>query len=370
MRKSQNVARSEAAEFSMTRQNKNHRTNGPLASARAARLHHATDQSAGLNRRRRGHGFRYVDAHGRALGVRHLKRIRELSIPPAWEKVWISPNPNGHLQATGFDARGRKQYLYHPGWRVVRDETKFHDLIEFARVLPVIRKRVARDLRLPGLSRTKVLAAVVRLLEETCIRVGNSEYARDNESFGLSTLRNRHVDVRGGQMRFQFRGKSGKMHQVTHADKRLARIVKNCQELPGYKLFAYLDDDEEIRLVTSGDVNEYLQKISGQNVTAKDYRTWAGTVHAATVLAKLDRDNDSQPTKRILLQAIDQVAKKLGNTRAVCRESYIHPAIIAAYHDGTLARRLIGRPRRASRTGLSTEEEAVVWLLKRARRLG
>ena len=354
----------------MTRKNNKHRPDDPRASARAARLHHITDQSEGLCRRRRGDGFRYVDTHGRTVGGRHLKRIAQLAIPPAWEKVWISSNPSGHLQATGFDARGRKQYLYHSGWRVARDETKFHDLIEFARVLPAIRKRVARDLRLRGLSRAKVLAAVVQLLEETCIRVGNPEYARDNQSFGLSTMRNRHVEVRGRQLRFQFRGKSGKMHEVTLADKRLARIVKNCQELPGYELFGYIDDDEKIGVITSGDVNDYLREISGRNVTAKDYRTWAGTVHAAKVLAELHRSNDSQPTKEILLQAIDQVAKKLGNTRAVCRESYIHPAIIAAYLEGTLARRLNGRPRRASRTGLSTEEKAVVWLLKRARRQG
>lgn len=354
----------------MTRQNKNHAPDDPLAAARAARLRYVADQSAGLSRRRRGRGFRYVGAHGRAAGAKNLKRIRQLAIPPAWEAVWICPYPNGHLQATGLDARGRKQYLYHPEWRAVRDETKFHHLIEFARVLPAIRKRVAQDLRLRGLSRTKVLAAVVRLLEETCIRVGNPEYARDNESFGLSTLRNRHVDVRGRQLRFQFRGKSGKMHQVRLADKRLARIVKNCQELPGHELFGYISDDEKIRVVTSGDVNDYLREISGQNFTAKDFRTWAGTVHAAKALAEFHKDNDSQPTKEILLQAIDQVAKKLGNTRAVCRRSYIHPAVIAAYNEGTLARRLRGRPRRASRTGLSTTEKAVVWLLKRARRQG
>lgn len=354
----------------MTRQNKNHPPDDPLASARAARLRYVTDQSAGLCRQRRGHGFHYVDVHGRAVGTKHIKRIRQLAIPPAWEEVWICPYPNGHLQATGFDARGRKQYLYHPGWRTVRDETKFHHLIEFSRGLPAIRKRVARDLRVRGLSRTKVLAAVVRLLEETCIRVGNPEYARDNESFGLSTMRNRHVDVRGRQLRFQFRGKSGKMHEVTLADKRLARIVKNCQELPGYELFEYLDDNEKIGVITSGDVNGYLREISGQNFSAKDFRTWAGTVHAAKALAEFHKDNDSQPTKEILLQAIDQVAKKLGNTRAVCRKSYIHPAVIAAYNEGTLARRLNGRPRRASRTGLSTEEKAVVWLLKRARRQG
>jgi len=293
-----------------------------------------------------------------------------LAIPPAWEAVWICPYPNGHLQATGFDARGRKQYLYHPDWRAVRDETKFHHLIEFARALPVIRKRVTRDLRLRGLSRTKVLATVVRLLEETCIRVGNPEYARDNESFGLSTLRNRHVDVRGAELQFQFRGKSGKMHRVRFADKRLARIVKDCQDLPGYELFEYIDDDEKIGVVTSGDVNDYLREISGQNFTAKDFRTWAGTVHAAKALAEFHRDDDSQPTKAILLQAIDRVAQKLGNTRAVCRRAYIHPAIIAAYHEGILARRLNDRPRPVSPTGLSSEERAVVSLLKRSPRRG
>ncbi|HKS38795.1 MAG TPA: DNA topoisomerase IB [Verrucomicrobiae bacterium] len=351
----------------MTRQDRNHSPNDPPASARAARLRYVTDQSAGLRRRRQGRGFRYVDARGRAVGPKHRERIRRLAIPPAWEGVWICPHPNGHLQATGIDARGRKQYLYHSDWRTVRDETKFHHLIAFARVLPGIRRRVARDLRLRGLSRTKVLAAVVRLLEETCIRVGNPEYARDNESFGLSTLRNRHVEVRGKELRFQFRGKSGKMHRVTLADQRLARIVKNCQELPGYELFQYIDDDEKIRVVTSGDVNDYLRGISGQDFTAKDFRTWAGTVHAAKILAELDRDNNSQQTKEILLQAIDQVAKKLGNTRAVCRKAYIHPAIVAAYNEGTLARRLNDRPRRPSRTGLRSEEKAVVSLLKPAR---
>jgi DNA topoisomerase-1 len=298
------------------------------------------------------------------------RRIRELTIPPAWGQVWICPYPNGHLQVTGRDAKGRKQYLYHPQWHAVRKETKFHRLTEFGRALPKIRRRVARDLRLRGLPREKVVAAVVRLLEQTHIRVGNPEYADENQSFGLSTMRNRHVQVRGERLQFRFRGKSGKFHQVDFTDKRLARIVKRCQDLPGYELFQYIDDASETRDVTSEDVNNYLRAIAGEEFSAKDFRTWAGTIQVAMILRHLDGDDNEEPTESALVKAIEEVAAALGNTRAVCRKYYIHPAIVDAYLDGTLTHSFIDQSPRATQTGLSFDEAGVLQLLKRRRAAG
>jgi len=294
-----------------------------------------------------------------------LKRISDLAIPPAWEQVWICPHPNGHLQATGRDAKGRKQYIYHPLWHAVRKETKFQRLAEFGQALPRIRRRVGRDLRLRGLPRQKVVAAVVWLLEETHIRIGNPEYADENESFGLSTMRNRHVAVRGQRLEFRFRGKSGKFHQVDFTNQRLARIVKRCQDLPGYDLFQYLDDAGEIHNLTSEDVNNYLQAIAGEEFSAKDFRTWAGTIQAARILRQLDGDDNEEPAESALVKAIDEVAAALGNTRAICRKYYIHPAIINAYLDGTLTQWFNAPSPRRARAGLSSGEAAVLRLLKR-----
>jgi len=335
--------------------------------AHDGRLRYVSDRRPGLQRKRCGTGFRYVTAEGKRVKRVALRRIRELAIPPAWDQVWICPHPNGHLQATGRDAKGRKQYLYHPQWHTIRNETKFHRLTAFGRALPRIRRRVARDLRLRGLPREKVVAAVVRLLEETHIRVGNAEYADENQSFGLSTMRNRHVHVRGERLQFRFRGKSGKFHQVDFADKRLARIVKRCQDLPGYELFQYIDAAGETRDVTSEDVNDYVRAIAGEEFSAKDFRTWAGTIQAARILQQLDGDDNEEPVESALVKAIDEVAAALGNTRAVCRKYYIHPAVMDAYLDGTLMQSFIDHPTRVTQTGLSSDEAAVLRLLKRRR---
>jgi DNA topoisomerase I len=289
-----------------------------------------------MARRRVGSAFRYHDADGAAVrDEATLKRIRSLAIPPAWEKVWICPRDDGHLQATGRDARGRKQYRYHPRWREVRDDTKYGRMLAFARALPRIRRRVRQDLAMPGLPREKVLATVVRLLETTRMRVGNEEYARENDSFGLTTLRTRQVRVRGSTMQFRFRGKSGVWHDFALSDRRLAGIVKRMRDLPGYELFQYLDADGETRVVDSADVNEYLKSIAGEEFTSKDFRTWAGTVLAAEALRACARHE--------LPKAIELVARKLGNTKAVCRKCYIHPAVIDAFLDGSLAQAITGR---------------------------
>ena len=324
-----------------------------------------SDRRPGLQRKRSGTGFRHVSADGKPANREELKRIRELAIPPAWKQVWICPHPNGHLQATGRDAKGRKQYIYHSQWHAVRKETKFLRLAEFGRALPKIRRRVARDLRLRGLPRAKVVAAVVWLLEQTHIRIGNAEYADENDSFGLSTMRNRHVAVRGQRLEFRFRGKSGKFHQVDFTNQRLARIVKRCQDLPGYDLFQYIDDAGEICNMTSEDVNNYLKAIAGEEFSAKDFRTWAGTIRAAQILQRRDGNDNEEPDASALVAAIDEVAVALGNTRAVCRKYYIHPAITDAYLDGTLTQWFTGPFPRPIRDGLSSEEAAVLRLLKR-----
>ena len=332
--------------------------------ARDAQLRYMAGPQPGLRRKSWGTGFRYIDADGKPVNRADLKRIRELAIPPAWEHVWICAHPNGHLQATGRDARGRKQYIYHPQWHVVRNETKFHRMAEFGRALPRIRRRVARDLRLPGLPREKVIAAVLSLLEQTHIRIGNPEYADENKSFGLSTMRHRHVAVHGQQLQFRFRGKSGKFHQIDFTSQRLARIVKRCQDLPGYDLFQYLDDAGEICTMTSEDVNDYLRAIAGEEFSAKDFRTWAGTIQAAQILRCHDGDDNEDPTESGLLAAIDEVAAALGNTRTVCRKYYIHPDIMEAYLNGSLTQWFTDLSPRVTR-GLSSEEAAVLQRLKR-----
>jgi DNA topoisomerase-1 len=295
-----------------------------------------------------------------------LARIRSLAIPPAYSDVWICPTPNGHLQATGRDARGRKQYRYHPRWRAVRDETKFGRMLAFSEVLPRLRARLEEDLAKPGLPREKVLAAVVRLLECTAIRVGNDEYARANRSFGLTTLQDRHVEVSGNTLRFEFRGKSGKTHRVALSDRRLARIVARCQALPGADLFQYEDDEGQRVAIGSGDVNDYLRDITGEDFTAKDFRTWTGTLQAVEALEAVGPAPTQREAKTAILKAIDRVAERLNNTRAVCRKYYIHPAVLETYEGGTLHEALQngGPPKGTAASGLSPEEQAVVRLLR------
>jgi DNA topoisomerase-1 len=322
----------------------------------------------GIRRVRAGSSFRYLDAQGKSVvAKKELARIKALAIPPAWTKVWICADPQGHLQATGRDARGRKQFRYHPRWRSVRDETKYERLISFGKALPMIRKKIHADMARPGLPRKKVLATIVRLLETTLIRVGNEEYARNNSSFGLTTMRDRHVEVNGGELRFEFRGKSGKQHEVTVRDRRLARIVGRCQDLPGQKLFQYLDAKQQRRSVDSADVNAYLHNITGQDFTAKDFRTWAGTVIAAAALLELKFHSQAR-AKRNVLAAIEAVAKRLGNTKAVCRKCYIHPQITDAYLDGSLVQapqQKVKRRLTRSPQHLSPEEAAVLAFLQR-----
>ena len=265
-----------------------------------------------------------------------LDRIRSLAIPPAWTEVWICANPRGHLQATGRDAKGRKQFRYHPRWTALRDADKYSRLIAFCGALPKIRRRVSRDLRKPGLTHEKVVATIVRLMESTFIRVGNAEYAKQNGSYGLTTLRDKHAKVRGSTVRLMFRGKSGKEVEAAVTDRRVARVIKECQELPGQELFAYVDDSGERRTVSSQDVNDYLRETTGENITAKDFRTWAGTVLAAAALRELEGFESESEARRNVIAAIDRVARRLGNTRAVCRRSYVHPAVLDSYVAGSL----------------------------------
>jgi len=339
----------------------------PLESARAASLRYVTDDKPGISRQRRGAAFRYIDPSGKVIrDPEEQQRIKSLAIPPAWREVWICPFRNGHLQATGRDAKGRKQHRYHARWREVRDENKYGRILAFAKALPLIRQRVDSDLRLPGLPRDKILATVVRLLETSHIRVGNEEYARQNKSFGLATLRNRHVNVSGSMIRFEFRGKSGVQHALDISDRRLAKIIKRCQDLPGYELFQYVDNDGERRTIDSNDVNEYIRQIAGEEFSTKDFRTWAGTVLAARALQEFETAATDSESKRNIVQAVEAVAKKLGNTKAVCRKCYIHPAIIQSYTDGSLLRALRRRLKKkiADSHDLEPEEAAVLKLLK------
>ena len=341
----------------------------PPATAKLAGLRYVDDRRMpGIRRIGAKTRVRYVAPNGRTVGdKRELQRIRALVIPPAWKDVWICPDPLGHLQATGRDVRGRKQYRYHPRWREVRDEVKYGRLIAFAQGLPKIRQRTEADLRKAGLPREKVLAAVVQLLEKTLIRVGNEEYAKDNGSFGLTTFRDQHAKIKGGTVRFEFKGKSGVGHAIDLQDRRLAKIVKACRDLPGYELFQYIDDDGERQTVDSADVNKYLRDISGEDFTAKDFRTWAGTVLAAKALAEVAKFKSNTEAKRNVVKAIESVAKKLGNTKAVCRKCYIHPAILEAYMDGATIQTLKTRATRLSRARatLNGEEAAVVNMIAR-----
>jgi len=329
-------------------------------SAKAVGLTYVSDNMPGFRRMGTKKVFRYLDTNGRVIkNPETLRRIGRLANPPAWTDVWICPSAEGHLQAVGRDARGRKQYRYHPQWREKRDETKYHRMAAFGRALPKIRRRVARDLKTKQLTRNKVLATIVRLLKTTFIRVGNKEYTKQNDSFGLTTLRDRHVSIRGAQVQFYFRGKSGVKHTIDIENASLARIVRRLRDLPGYELFQYYDEAGELRAVGSGDVNRYLRETSGDDFTAKDFRTWAGTVLAAEALESCAFSTVRQAQKNVKA-AIASVASRLGNTAAVCRKSYIHPIIVDAYLD----RSFPGKGSFGSRRGLSVREAAVLELLQ------
>lgn len=340
----------------------------PVDSAKECGLRYVSDERPGIRRVRSGQGFYYRRPDGKRLRDRdELARIRGLVIPPAWTEVWICPHPNGHLQATGRDVRGRKQYRYHAEYRAHREETKYERMIAFAKALPLIRAATDRDLRRPGLPRKKVLATVVRLLESTLIRVGNEEYARHNNSYGLTTLRDNHVAIRGATVHFAFRGKSGVKHRIDVHDRRLARLVKHCRDLPGYELFQYVHNQGQRRAVSSEDVNAYLRGITGRDFTSKDFRTWAGTVLAACALQEFHAFDSQAEAKRNIVRAIEEVAKRLGNTRAVCKKCYVHPVVLDAYLDGSLVhtlRRRVEKEMRESLENLRPEEAAVLALLQ------
>ena len=327
-------------------------------------LRHADDTKPGYTRRREKDGFVYLDAAGKRIDdADDIQRINALAIPPAYEDVWICPDPRGHLQATGRDARGRKQYRYHPRWRETRDADKYERMAEFGRALPKIRARVARDLKLPGMPRDKVIAAIVQLLDTTLIRIGSVEYARDNQSYGLTTLRKKHLKIEAGQLRFRFRGKSGIEHDVTVDNPRVSRIVRRCAELPGHDLFQYLDEDGTRRTVGSADINDYLRRASDADFTAKDYRTWAGSVYALAALRRLMCGSAAE-ARRHLVATVKDVAALLRNTPAVCRRCYIHPAVISAFE----ADELQHLPPGQSRRGLRVDEAAFAVLLAHAKK--
>src|SRR6266513_4510555 len=307
-----------------------------MDAAEEAGLLYVSDDRPGYTRKAKGEDFDWLDADGEPIrDEQRLLRLKRLAIPPAWTEVWVPPLANGHIQATGRDARGRKQYVYHDRWREVRDENKYDRIISFGKTLPKIRRRIARDLKLPGLPRNKVLATVVQLLERTFIRIGNEEYARENKSFGLTTMKDRHVEVKGAKLRFRFRGKSGREHEVDVTDRHIAKIISKLQDLPGQDLFQYLDDDGQICDISSQDVNEYLREITGEDFSAKDFRTWGGTILAAIAFSKQDEFQTKKQAKSNIKTAICAVAELLGNTPAVCRKCYVHPIIVEAYLNRT-----------------------------------
>jgi DNA topoisomerase-1 len=340
----------------------------PVQSAKDAGLRYVTDTKPGIVRKRSGKGFRYVDQDGKPVkDPETLARIKSLVIPPAWTNIWICPSAQGHLQVTGRDAKGRKQSRYHPRWREVRDETKYERMLLFGSALPKIREGVDIDLRAEGLPRKKVLATIVRLMEVTLIRVGNEEYARTNHSYGLTTMRNRHVQVDGSTVTFKFQGKSGVRHSIDLTDRRLAKIIQRCQDIPGYELFQYVDGDGEPHNIGSTDVNEYLREISNEEFTAKDFRTWAGTVLTSATLRELGAFESEAQAKRNVVEAIKTVAQRLGNTPSVCRKCYVHPAVLECYMKGLLRN---GRKRQAEEVGdeaastLREEEAALMQSLR------
>jgi DNA topoisomerase I len=337
----------------------------PALMAKHAGLRYALDRRPGIRRKRVGKSFRYIGVDGAPItAADERERIKKLSIPPAWTDVWISPVPNGHLQATGRDAKGRKQYRYHPQWTVVRGETKFHRMVAFGATLPRIRAQIGRDLGLAGLRRERVLATVVQLMDETCIRVGNEQYARVNHHYGLTTLEPEHVDVRGDVLHFQFVGKGGKEHQVDVRDRRVAKVVKRMVQLPGQELFQYIDEDGDRHTIASTDVNQYLHEMTEEDFIAKDFRTWHGTVRAAQALVDLGEfGSDSQATHNIG-EAITAVAAHLGNTPAICRKFYVHPQVLDAYLDGTLRSAFEHKTAKDAVASLHLDEAIVLGLLR------
>jgi DNA topoisomerase-1 len=340
----------------------------PRDAADSAGLVYVSDEEPGIRRKKAGKGFTYVrPGGGKVDDATTLNRIRKLAVPPAYTDVWICPKANGHIQATGRDAKGRKQYRYHPAFREIRESTKYEKMMEFARSLPAIRAKVTEHMALPGLSREKVLATVVNLLESTLIRVGNDDYAKQNKSYGLTTLKDGHVKVNGSELRFQFKGKSGKSWSLQVKDRRVARIVRACQDLPGQELFQYIDDQGERRDVTSSNVNAYLREITGQDVTAKDFRTWHGTVLAALALQEFQSFDTQAVVKKNIKAAIEHVASRLGNTPTICRKCYIHPEVLTSYVEGQLLLEIKKEVEQELREGLSTlrpEEAAVLTLLQ------
>jgi len=343
-----------------------HKMASGASSARAAGLRYTNGDKAGITREKRGKAFVYRDPRGRVIrDAKTLARLRALVLPPAWTDVWISTDPRAHLQATGHDAAGRKQYRYHAGWRAERDSTKYHRMLAFAAVLPAIRKRTRRDMMGPACCRPRVLATVVEVLSRTYIRIGNEEYMRKHKSHGLTTLQDRHVTIKGRRLHFAFRGKSGVFQSIEIEEPRLAKAVRECQDLPGQALFQYRDDQKKIRNVSSTDINKYLKEVSGGPFTAKDFRTWAGTLAAAAALDGMEIPESKTAINRTIVKAIDQVAETLGNTRAVCRSSYIHPAVLDSFRDGVT---LSAVPAASSPRGLAQAEARLVSLLRRSAR--
>lgn len=340
----------------------------PKDAAESAGLVYVSDEDRGISREKKGDGFTYFKPGGAPVtDEATLERIRKLAIPPAWTEVWICTRAGGHLQATGRDARGRKQYKYHPGFREVRESTKYERMMEFGRTLPAIRAKLAEHMALRGLPREKVLATVVHLLETTLIRVGNDDYARTNKSYGLTTLRNPHVKVEGSQLRFDFKGKSGKTWRLQVRDRRIAKIVRACQDLPGQRLFQYRDEAGEARDVTSADVNAYLKEITGSDITAKDFRTWAGTVMAALALREFEHFDSQAAQKKNIRCAIERVAARLGNTPTICRKCYVHPEVLNAYAEGNLilqVKEKVEEELREDLARLKPEEAAVLAMLE------
>ncbi len=340
----------------------------PVKAAAEARLRYVSDEEPGYRRVRKGKGFAYYDPDDKHVkNVSLRKRFDALVIPPLWTDVWICKDADGHIQATGFDAKERKQYVYHEKWREVRDRAKFDSLVPFGEALPSLRERLESDLRRQGMPKEKLVAAIVKLLETTLIRIGNREYAKQNHSYGLTTMRRKHVDIEGNNLRFDFVGKSGKEHHISLSDKRLARIVKEAYELPGYELFKYLDSDGEKHVVDSADVNAYLQETTGQDFTAKDFRTWAATVLAAETLCQGDCPAEVKSRQKVVSTAIKEVAEHLGNTPAVCRSSYVHPLILEAFEGGEFQatfENIVKKVRRRTLTRMSESEAAVLEYLK------
>jgi DNA topoisomerase-1 len=340
------------------------RRNGARNSAESTSLNYVSDADPGIRRLRKGTGFSYLGPDGRAVDEATLARIRAIVIPPAWTDVWISPDPDGHIQATGRDQRGRKQYRYHPQWTEERDGVKYSSLVAFAESLPVLRRQIDADLRRHGLPLERVVASVVWLLDNTMIRIGNAAYARDNKSFGLTTLRDRHVEINGSSLRFAFKGKSGKEWKLKLVDRRIAKVVRGAQDLPGQKLFQYLDEHGDRRPVRSEDVNRYIREASGADFSSKHFRTWGGTIHAASLFAATELPESKTQQNRVINSVVDKVAERLGNTRAVCRKCYIHPLVFEAWSKGRLLDEMAeANKRKRLISGLDEEETLVLrWL--------